>query len=96
MRTYRKHAALSMISSSPHLSLPIPCQGPWQGKGFPCHCPRNYAQAIDFAELNSVNRKKFPVISLSAGKIAISSLRQLGDTIGWHAPGESEHGLVGE
>src|SRR5260370_13839894 len=35
MRTYQKHAALSMMSSLPRISLPIPCQALSRETTFP-------------------------------------------------------------
>jgi hypothetical protein len=85
MRTYRKHAKLSMMPSPLRSSLPIPC-----------HVTEIHPQAIDFTGLRRETAGIFPLFPWRQGKIAISSLRQPGDTIGWHAPGEREQGLMRE
>jgi hypothetical protein len=64
MRTYQKHGALSMMSSLPCNSLPIPLPSARQRIEIPCGRTGIRSQAIDFRG----NRESFSVISLLAGK----------------------------
>jgi len=70
MRTFQKHTVLSMVSSSPPPSLPIPCQAAWQGARIPCRAPKSGSQVIMLE-----NREKFPVIPGQQGKSSTSRVR---------------------
>jgi hypothetical protein len=57
-----------MMSSSPRLSLLIPCQSAPAGKVFPCYSTALGEQAIDFLYVVPASGKISPAFSLLAGK----------------------------
>jgi hypothetical protein len=61
MRTYQKHAALSMMLTLPRISLPIPCQALRQGIEIPCRFTGIRSQGIDYPRISAGHRENFPL-----------------------------------